>query len=522
MNSRKYTTTTFFSVIAATFIISLPAVSSYGQNFPATDPPTEEKITEPIENQKEKQAQIQSLTATTEWLYHKTADGKHPDGMEQRQLWFINRARSNPTVEGSWLSTEPHRDVSNGRSYFGVDLTKLQDEFTAISQMPPAAFDRRLYEAAKVHSQDLIARDAQDHTDQFNRVTASGFEYLAIAGVVFSYTDSGLHAHAAFNIDWGNEPDGMQSGRGHRVALMSDGKEYTNVGISSIYVTDGGKKIGPYVTTGNYAKANTSTVDHFNAFIVGTVWSDTNSNGWYEDGEGLSGVTVMPSIGTYYAVTADSGGYAIPITETGTATVNFSGGALPASDNANITLSAVSQLVDFMPIGVAIKNDFPWAMFLPAITHKKGGDAVDCHGDTGGTAVLDSCGVCGGDDSTCGTPFERSSSGNIVTDNTTQLMWQDSPLAFRDEAGGILYCNEKSFDGYQDWRLPTFSELQDFFKRVSADHEFDLNYWGTFEYCTASVAIGGYVRTPYGAKKNGGETGDSINFRGGAAARCVR
>jgi len=143
--------------------------------------------------------------------------------------------------------------------------------------MPPAAFDRRLYEAARVHSVDLISRDAQDHNNQFDRIDDANFSWLSLGGIVFSYARSGLHAHAAFNIDWGFGDDGMQTGRGHRVALMSDGKEYTNVGIASIYDADPDNSVGPYVTTGNYAKANSSSADHFNVFIVGTVWTDSNA-----------------------------------------------------------------------------------------------------------------------------------------------------------------------------------------------------------------------------------------------------
>jgi len=175
----------------------------------------------------------------------------------------------------------------------------------------------------------------------------------------------------SISIGGGSEPDGMQTGRGHRVALMSDGSQYTNVGISSIYVTDTGKTVGPYVTTGNYAQANDSAADHYNAFIVGTVWFDTNANGWYDAGEGLAGVTVMPSIGTYHAVTADSGGYAIPITATGAVVLSFSGGALQTPGSLSTTLSAISKLVDFIPPEEpslpSSQSAFPWNMFLPAI-----------------------------------------------------------------------------------------------------------------------------------------------------------
>jgi len=145
-------------------------------------------------------------------------------------------------------------------------------------------------------------------------------------------------------------------------------------------------------------------------------------------------------------------------------------------------------------IGDACDENFPWAMFLPAIIGKSNEQ----------------------------NSFQRSSNGNIVTDTKTHLMWQDSPLSFQDESGGIEYCNQKSLGEYDDWRLPTLNELQDFFYRVAETPGFDLNYWGTFSGCTASVAIGGYVKTPVGAETYGGHTGDTINFSGGAAARCVR
>jgi hypothetical protein len=400
-----------------------------------------------------------------------------------------------PTSEGVWLATETDPDVAGGRDYFGVDLAKLQAEFSAISPMPPAAFDRRLYEGARVHSEDLILRDAQDHIDQFDQVTDAGFSRQSIGGVVFSYTRSGLHAHAAFNIDWGSEPDGMQTGRGHRVVLMSDGHQYMNVGIASVHVTEAGKSVGPFVVTGNYAQANTGAADHYNAFIVGTVWIDANGNGWYDAGEGYEGVSVVPSIGTYYAVTGDAGGYAIPITETGIATIAFSGGALPVSGSVTASLSATSVLVDYIPQA----DPGSGRSFLPAIHF-----------------------LLSLQDSVADSVFSRSTSDNLVNDAQTGLVWQDAALSFKDEADGITYCNGSTLDGFDDWRLPSLAEISDFFHRVDADVQFDLNAWGTFSGCTANVAVGGYVKTPVGADQYGGSTGDPINFSGGAAARCVR
>jgi len=130
-------------------------------------------------------------------------------------------------------------NVVSARNFFDVDLQVLMDEFDAIAAKPPAAFDVRLYNAAKAHSEDLITRNEQDHDGQFDRVTAAGFVYQSLRGNVFSYTKNAVYGHAGFNIDWGGDDGtGMQTGRGHRKAIMSTDGNYTNVGLASVPVTD--------------------------------------------------------------------------------------------------------------------------------------------------------------------------------------------------------------------------------------------------------------------------------------------
>ncbi len=516
----------------------------------------------PVMYRQEPQIRAKKREAKTgsqrEWTFHKNADGSHPDGTEQELMWLMNRARSNPTIEGQWLAAETDHDVAGGRNYFEVNLTALRNEFAALDPKPPAAFDIRLYEAARSHSLYLISENAQNHNGQFDRINNAGFHYTAARGNVFSYAKSGLNAHAAFNIDWGgNDGSGMQTGRGHRMAIMSVDGDYANVGIAAVAESDNNTKVGPLVITGNYCKANTGYSDHYNVFLVGTAWRDENGNDRYDPGEGIAGITVTPDGGGYYAITGNSGGYALPIND-GSYAVSFHGAALPQDETRNITITGKSVLLDLKldhaaPIQPALPGSFPWPLFLPAIelAHGNGNHAIDCNGIVGGSAfvdhcntcvggttgrsactrdcngvwggsaVVDRCGVCEGDGTSC-PAFTRSSNGKRVTDLTTHLMWQDTSLAFATEAEGITHCEQFSLDGYDDWRLPTFAELQNFFKAVEADSTFDLQYWGTFSGCTASVAIGGYVKTPAGAAKYGGSVGDRINFSGGAAARCVR
>ena len=285
----------------------------------------------------------------SEWSEHKTADGLHPDGEEQQLMWFMNRARSAPAAEGSWLASSTDPDVADGRDWFGVNIAALQAAFNAIPARAPAAFDRRIYEASKIHADDLIARDAQDHSNQVDRVTAAGFNWQSIRVSVFSYAESALNAHAALNIDWGNGPNGMQDPPGHRKAIMGEpvvtGQPISNVGWALVSETNPTTDVGPYVFAGAYAHGQTS---EYTQFLVGTVWNDANSNAVYDPGEGLDGVRVEPDSGAYYAVTGEAGGYAIPVASAATWLVTFSEGDLGLESYVrSVTLGSESVLLDF-------------------------------------------------------------------------------------------------------------------------------------------------------------------------------
>jgi hypothetical protein len=294
---------------------------------------------------------------TTEWTFHKTDDNLHPDGIEQQMVWLMNRARANPPAEGAWLATTDDPDVAEDRAGAGVDLQVVMDEFDVIPAKFPAAFDVRLYNAAKEHSEYMIQCNCQSHTGQDTRVMNSGFDGSYCRGNIFAWSKTGVHSHAALNIDWGPPYDeyGMQPGRGHRVSIMSiDGdfpRNLANVGIAMVQTSGSWPdNVGPFVMTGNYCTARISSWSpdptHQNRFIVGTIWKDMNSNGMYDPGEGFASVNVMPDHGTYYAATSNSGGYAIPITEPGNYQVTFSGSSIPGNVVKTVNVGEVSVLFD--------------------------------------------------------------------------------------------------------------------------------------------------------------------------------
>ena len=312
---------------------------------------------------------IRTVSPSTEWIFHKTPDNQHPDENEQQLVWLMNRARSNPTAEGIWLATlyDQYISYSPGcagagsnadlcyvaaaMDYWRVDREQLKSEFDSYDTMPPAAFDVRLYRAAKSHSDYQIDIDGQGHSGQFDRIDDEGFEFIRARGNVFSYSLSAVYGHAGFNIDWGNDGgdgSGMQPSRGHRLAIMSIDGDYTNFGIAAVSETTPGKSVGPLVITGNYCRANAGMSDHYNRFLVGTVWSDRDNDSLYDPGEGIGNVTVMPDQGSYYALTSDSGGYALPITTAGRYDVTFSGGSLNENVVKTVMVGDDSVLLDLV------------------------------------------------------------------------------------------------------------------------------------------------------------------------------
>ena len=414
---------------ALLWLLSNPALAELPQPAPPIQPPTSPGLPDYLLNA----APVQSAPGA-EWTYHKSADGSQPEPAEQHMLWMMNRARANPHAEGLWLANTGDSGVASAISFFGVNLPAMQAAFTALAAKPPAAFDIRLHDASELHSLALIARDSQDHNGQFSKVHASGFSCNGGRASVFSYTRSALHGHAALNIDWGYDTDGMQVPPGHREAIMGvwphGGAGLTNVGLALVPESSPATQVGPLVFSGAYCQAGGA--DH-NRFIVGTVWDDLDGDGDYDQGEGLSGVTVVPDSGTYYAVTGDAGGYAIPVTSAGSYQVSFSGGDLGSDTHQrNVAVGSESVLLDV--IGNAVdtdedgvpdgQDDFPED---PTETTDSDGDGV---GDNADEFPLD--------------PLEHTDSdGDGVGDNGD--VFPDDPSEWADSDGDGIGDNSEEF-----------------------------------------------------------------------------
>lgn len=282
----------------------------------------------------------------TEWVLHRTADGAHPDGLEQAWLWQMNRARVGPGAEGARLRALDDPIVQLSYDAFDTDLDLLEAEFAARTPTPPAAFDRRLWTASRDHAQAMIAADAPFVAGQLDRLVPAGFVYPSVgqaAGNAYGFAANPLHGHAVWCANWGAGPGGMIGGRPNREIVLG---ALSNVGVAVLADADAGDLLGPLVAVASHADANELFADHHNRFLVGTVWEDLDGDGAYDPGEGIAGVSVTPDAGGFFAVTAAGGGYAIPVTSAGSYVVSFTGGGVPPRARG-VGVGADSVLVDY-------------------------------------------------------------------------------------------------------------------------------------------------------------------------------
>lgn len=271
-----------------------------------------------------------------------------PTAEEQLMLEYINRARSNPAEEGARLMDTQDPAVQGAYSYFQIDKVKTKQAFTTYPQRPPLAFHPDLIEAARNHTRDMDEKNFQGHTssngDELGqRYSKVGYASMGMYGEnVAAYSESVWHGHCGLNVDWGEE---NQKVLGHRSNIMNyNNSVYTEIGIGITFNGKGLSQgwVGPYVVTQDFGVRS-------QRYIVGVVYIDKNRNSFYDIGEGVSGVMVKPSRGTYHAVSSTSGGFAIPYSGAGSVTIVASGGGLPANISKTVDLTGENVKVDFVP-----------------------------------------------------------------------------------------------------------------------------------------------------------------------------
>ena len=253
---------------------------------------------------------------------------------EQVHLECINRARANPGAEAYRLSIDLNEGLNPGT---------ISD-----TPKPPVVHNQDLQDAAAAHAAWELANDTMSHTGSGGstpgeRILAEGYNYSQYAENLGGYTTGSASPantaaelmHDALFIDEGVD------GRGHRKSILDPSLK--EIGVGMVYGEFQGDDY-THLVVDNYA----TTFAGDTHFLCGVVFQDSNADGKYTGGEGMSGISVVVKQG---AATIDS-------TTTGTAgDYTF---ALPAGDyTVTATLPTHGDVTkEFSIINSNVKVDF--------------------------------------------------------------------------------------------------------------------------------------------------------------------
>ncbi|WP_045221787.1 InlB B-repeat-containing protein [Desulfonatronum thioautotrophicum] len=258
-----------------------------------------------------------------------------PTDAEQFLLEIVNWMRAEPELAGE---------------YYEIDLNDgLAPGTITNTPKAPLAFHPGLIAAARGHTQWMldekdeskIGHTGQDGSTPGNRMVKAG------------YSSEEAFSAWAENIGWYTTEEPLNEGdllyivvanlfrsSGHRANTLAENVEEAGFGVIPVSY-DGFNAL--MVTQKFAASAATPT-----PMLVGVVYEDLDQNGLYDMGEGLSGMTVMPDRGGYYAVTSASGGFAIPVQGmSGPLNLTVSGG-IYGTLTRQVTLTGNNIKVDFI------------------------------------------------------------------------------------------------------------------------------------------------------------------------------
>ena len=269
-----------------------------------------------------------------------SASGLAPTDIEQLYLEELDDARFNPGAYGASL---------------GVGLA-------TIAPAQPLAMNPLLVQAARLHSQDMIARNYFNHDTPEGigpqqRIAAAGFQQKGWAESIETNTNATLMGQpfsanyaaldTAFSLADLIVDQGVPN-LGHRVMLLDIGGRLHNlrevgIGLASQDTTDSSGLFTERTTDTTIDLATTSRKS--NPFLTGVVFQDAAGHGEYEPGEGLGGVTIrVTRAGS--TTTFSTGGYSLSL-KPGTYTVTASGGGLAAPIRRTVVVGKDNVRLNF-------------------------------------------------------------------------------------------------------------------------------------------------------------------------------
>lgn len=277
---------------------------------------------------------------------------QQPTAAEAAFIYELNRARQNP---GRY-------DTENA----------LGGIITGVTPQPPLALNLSLVESASWHAQDIETFRYFAH----QRPAAQGGQYpnwmarhkwkgpspASAYPLVTSWIDDANYIESLAGI-WSSAPvtyaandalkaliidyDLVQAGyapghRQHLLGMTPHNESMREVGTG--YIEGAGQ---PGYTYGAYWAIHTGRRDTDPVWLMGVVYDDANNNGRFDQGEGLSGVTVSATGSTTNSVQTGTAGMYMMQVSAGTTNLTCSGGGFGGTATRSITVGTANLAVDF-------------------------------------------------------------------------------------------------------------------------------------------------------------------------------
>jgi hypothetical protein len=278
-----------------------------------------------------------------------------PTPHEQLALELLNRARAAPVAEAA---------------RFGIPLNQgLPAGTLGREPLPPLAFNRQILAAARGHSRWMLDTNTFDHRGaggsyEVDRLRAAGFPFAGS----FTYGENlAWQGHSgALQVEQAVRQayDGLFRSPDHRTNILYPQYDEVGIGIETGLFRSGGRTFNAAMMTQDFAASSASPLagESDGPYLLGVVYFDLNLNGFYDPGEEIPGVEIVPEPGRFRAVSSTSGGYAIPMAGIAGAVRVLARGGPFDGESRDIRMPATHNLkLDFTDADTTDSDNDGWA-----------------------------------------------------------------------------------------------------------------------------------------------------------------
>jgi uncharacterized protein YkwD len=224
-------------------------------------------------------------------------------------LYLINQARANPLAMAQTLGLDPEKILEN--------LPEWRDLLT--DGLPPLGFDARLHQSASEHCRDMVEKGyfselSPEGTPPADRIFDAGYDAWETGEVIGSLGSSDFLGEegAAFQIFTARFKEELNPERTGQLQFLNPDFKDVGVSLKSFPLQGEGVEAGAYtLLVVDLGESSTPS----GSFLTGVVYQDTNGDGLYGFGEGISSlpVTVEGSGRSFTLLTDPAGGVTLPL-----------------------------------------------------------------------------------------------------------------------------------------------------------------------------------------------------------------